>query len=165
MFVFRNVENVEKIVEMQIFSYLEETVVRSHGDVVCLGDVVHQSPEVLDCVKSSHLKIIEMIMMILKITEIIMMIRAQRSQAYYMYKYKTGSSVQIFHYHKIRFSIEYLCDYEARPGVGFPPSCETRSYKTRESTCCSAGASSSYISTLSVTNRVILRVRGSTPSC
>ena len=64
MFVFRNVENVEKIVEMQIFSYLKETVVRSHGDVVCLGNVVHQSPEVLDCVKSGHLKIMEIIIMI-----------------------------------------------------------------------------------------------------
>ena len=28
-----------------------------------------------------------------------------------LYKYKTGSSVQIFHNHKVRFSIEYLCDY------------------------------------------------------
>ena len=53
-------------------SYLEETVVGADGDVVCLGDVVHQSPEVLDCVKSGHLKIIEMIMMIL----------AQRPRAY-----------------------------------------------------------------------------------
>ena len=95
-----------------------------------------------------------------------------------MYNYKTESSVQIFHNHKIRFSIECLCDYliggdlffsatlfEARPDAGFPPSCETHSYKTRESTCCSAGASSSYVSTQSVTKKGDVTRKGNTPSC
>ena len=85
-------------------SYLEETVVRALGDVVCLRDVVHQSPEVFDCVKSSHLKIMEMVMMILKIMEMIMMIRA--SQAYYSNTELEAQS-RYFITIRFRFSIIY----------------------------------------------------------
>ena len=39
------------------FSHLEETVVGADGDIVRLGDVVHQSPEVFHCVKGGYLHV------------------------------------------------------------------------------------------------------------
>ena len=118
-----------KIYELLILlCHLEQAVVGADGEVVGLGDVVHQGPEVLDSVEGRHLQ------------------NTPNCQGRKLSKKITNKRDKETDMKQTK--VQFM-KYE--PVAGSPPSFEIHSCKTRASKSCSVGASQWARSSQSVT--------------